>query len=115
MLPEGQGDGLLRWFGHRGGHSTEFVGRQDEDTRTAAVVDTSAFVKHYHAETETDSGERLLIEMEAELLITRLTLIETISIFAERKDRQCGATPALADVSKLDRDGKSQGQAARHA
>ena len=44
--------------------------------------DTSALVKHYHAEAGTDVVDRLIAETGAELLIARLTLVETISVFA---------------------------------
>jgi predicted nucleic acid-binding protein len=44
--------------------------------------DTSALVKHYHAETSTDTVDRLMGEPGAEVLISRLTLVETISVFA---------------------------------
>jgi predicted nucleic acid-binding protein len=44
--------------------------------------DTSALVKHYHAETGTDVVDRVINEAGAELLIARLTLVETISVFA---------------------------------
>jgi uncharacterized protein len=44
--------------------------------------DTSALVKHYHAETGTDAVDRVIGEGSAELLIARLTLVETISVFA---------------------------------
>jgi predicted nucleic acid-binding protein len=44
--------------------------------------DTSALVKHFHAETGTDVVDRLIDEPGAELLIARLTLVETISVFA---------------------------------
>ena len=44
--------------------------------------DTSALVKHYHSETGTDAVDRMIGEPGAELLIARLTLVETISVFA---------------------------------
>ena len=44
--------------------------------------DTSALVKHYHAEAGTETVDRLIDEPGAELLIARLTLVETISVFA---------------------------------
>ena len=44
--------------------------------------DTSALVKHDHAETGTDAVDRLIGEPGAEILIARLTLVETISVFA---------------------------------
>ncbi len=45
-------------------------------------LDTSALVKHYHAEAGTDAVDRIIGEAGAELLIARLTLVETISVFA---------------------------------
>jgi predicted nucleic acid-binding protein len=45
-------------------------------------LDTSALVKHYHAETGTDVVDRIIGEPAAELFITRLTLVETMSAFA---------------------------------
>jgi predicted nucleic acid-binding protein len=47
-----------------------------------SFFDTSALVKHYHPETGTVAGDRLIDEPGAELLIARLTLVETISAFA---------------------------------
>ena len=44
--------------------------------------DTSALVKHYHVEAGTDVVDRLLGEHGAEWLISRLTLDETVSVFA---------------------------------
>ena len=44
--------------------------------------DTSALVKHYHAEAGTDVVDRVIDEPGAELIIARLTLVETISVFA---------------------------------
>jgi uncharacterized protein len=44
--------------------------------------DTSALVKHYHAETGTDAVDRVIHEAGAELLIARLTLVKTMSVFA---------------------------------
>jgi uncharacterized protein len=46
--------------------------------------DTSALVKHYHAETGTELVDRFIGEAGAELLIARLTLVETISVFATK-------------------------------
>ncbi len=39
-------------------------------------------MKHYHAEAGTDAVDRLIGEPGAEILIARLTLVETISVFA---------------------------------
>jgi predicted nucleic acid-binding protein len=47
-----------------------------------SFFDTSALVKHYHAEAGTDAVDRLIGEPGAEILIARLTLVETISVFA---------------------------------
>ena len=44
--------------------------------------DTSALVKHYHAEAGTDVVDRVIDDPGAELIIARLTLVETISVFA---------------------------------
>jgi predicted nucleic acid-binding protein len=44
--------------------------------------DTSALVKHYHPETGTGSVDRIIDEPASELLIARLTMVETISVFA---------------------------------
>lgn len=45
-------------------------------------LDTSALVKHYHPEIGTHAVDRIIGEPGAELLIARLTLVETISVFA---------------------------------
>ena len=44
--------------------------------------DTSALVKHYHAEAGTVAVDRIIGGAGVELLIARLTLVETISAFA---------------------------------
>src|SRR3954451_10568669 len=44
--------------------------------------DTSALVKHYHPEAGTVAVDRIINNPDAELLIARLTLVETISVFA---------------------------------
>jgi len=49
---------------------------------TRYFFDTSARVKHYHAEAGTGVVDRLIGEVGAELLVARLTLVETISVFA---------------------------------
>ena len=49
---------------------------------TRYFLDTSALVKHYHNELGTDAVDRIIGEAGAELLIARLTLVETISVFA---------------------------------
>jgi hypothetical protein len=47
-------------------------------------LDTSALVKHYHAEAGTDFVDRVIAQVDAELLIARLTLVETIAVFATK-------------------------------
>src|SRR5208282_1924109 len=49
---------------------------------TRYFLDTSALVKHYHTELGTDAVDRIIGESGAELLIARLTLVETLSVFA---------------------------------
>ena len=49
---------------------------------TRYFPDTSTLVKHYHTELGTDAVDRIIGEAGAELLIARLTLVETISVFA---------------------------------
>ena len=44
--------------------------------------DTSALVKHYHAEAGTAAVDRIIGTPAAELFIARVTLVETISVFA---------------------------------
>jgi uncharacterized protein len=44
--------------------------------------DTSALEKHYHAEAGSDAVDRIIGEPGAELMIARLTLVETTSVFA---------------------------------
>ena len=44
--------------------------------------DTSALIEHYHAEAGTDTVDRLIDEPGAGRLIARLTLVETVSVFA---------------------------------
>jgi predicted nucleic acid-binding protein len=44
--------------------------------------DTSALVKHYHPEAGTGAVDSFVAEAGAELLIARLTLVETLSVFA---------------------------------
>src|SRR5512135_3523909 len=44
--------------------------------------DTSALVKHYHAEAVTAAVDRIIGTPAAELFIARVTLVETISVFA---------------------------------
>jgi predicted nucleic acid-binding protein len=44
--------------------------------------DTSALVKHYHLEDGTPEVDRLIGEAGAEIVISRLTLVETVSVFA---------------------------------
>ncbi len=47
-------------------------------------LDTSALIKQYHAEAGTDVMDRLVGEPGAALLISRLTLVETVSVFAQK-------------------------------
>ena len=54
---------------------------------TRYFLDTSALVKHYHTELGTDAVDRIIGEAGAELLIARLTLVETISVFAIKPPR----------------------------
>lgn len=51
---------------------------------TRSFFDTSALVKHYHPETGTTAVDRLINESGAELVISRLTLVETVSVFATK-------------------------------
>jgi predicted nucleic acid-binding protein len=44
--------------------------------------DTSALIKHYHVEAGTNTVDRIINEAGAEFLIARLTLVETVSVFA---------------------------------
>ncbi|WP_165233349.1 type II toxin-antitoxin system VapC family toxin [Aquisphaera insulae] len=47
-----------------------------------SFFDTSALVKHYHPESGATTVDRLIGEPGAELVISRLTLVETASVFA---------------------------------
>lgn len=47
-------------------------------------LDTSALVKHYHAEPGTDVVDRIIGENGVDLFISRLTMVETISVFATK-------------------------------
>ena len=49
-----------------------------------SFFDTSGLVKHYHPETGTAEVDRLIGEPGAELVISRLTLVETVSVFATK-------------------------------
>ena len=49
-----------------------------------SFFDTSALVKRYPVEAGTDTVDRIIDEVGAELLIARLTLVETISVFATK-------------------------------
>jgi hypothetical protein len=51
--------------------------------------DTSALVKNYHAEAGTDAVDRLIGGAGAEILIARLTLVETIDHFICADHRLC--------------------------
>lgn len=45
-------------------------------------IDTSALVKHYHPEAGTAAVDRIINEPGTELFISRLTLVEAVSVFA---------------------------------
>lgn len=47
-----------------------------------SFLDTSALVKHYHAEAGTSAVDQIIGMRAAELFIARVTLVETISVFA---------------------------------
>lgn len=47
-------------------------------------LDTSALIKHYHAEPGSPEVDRILGEPDSEFLIARLTLTETISVLARK-------------------------------
>lgn len=49
-----------------------------------SFFDTSALVKHYHTEAGTSAVDRLVDDPGAELAISRLTLVETVSVFATK-------------------------------
>jgi predicted nucleic acid-binding protein len=49
-----------------------------------SFFDTSALVKYYHPETGTAAVDRLIGDPGAELVISRLTLVETVSVFATK-------------------------------
>ena len=70
--------------------------------------DTSALVKHYHAETGTPEIRRILAEAGAEHLIARLAMVEVLSGFATKvrtgvlliPEFQCLRGLFLADVKR---------------
>ncbi len=47
-------------------------------------VDTSGLVKHYHPEIGTPKVDRIWGDAGAELYISRLTVVETVSVFAKK-------------------------------
>src|SRR3954452_10326606 len=47
-------------------------------------LDTSALIKNYHVESGTPDVQRIMTEPGAELLISRLALVETLSGFAAK-------------------------------
>jgi predicted nucleic acid-binding protein len=47
-------------------------------------LDTSALVKHYHAEVGTPAVERLWNDASARLFISRQGVVETVSVFAKK-------------------------------
>ena len=47
-------------------------------------LDTSALIKNYHVESGTPDVQRIMTEPGAELLISRLALVETLSGFATK-------------------------------
>jgi predicted nucleic acid-binding protein len=47
-------------------------------------LDTSGLVKHYHAEAGTPVVDRLWADPGARLFISRLTVVETVSVFAKK-------------------------------
>jgi hypothetical protein len=47
-------------------------------------LDTSGLVKHYHAELGTPKVDRLWADPDAKLLISRLSVVETVSVLAKK-------------------------------
>jgi uncharacterized protein len=47
-------------------------------------LDTSGLVKHYHPELGTDKVDLLWSDPAARLFISRLSVVETISVFAKK-------------------------------
>jgi hypothetical protein len=47
-------------------------------------LDTSGLIKHYHAEVGTPKIDRLWADTSAKLWISRLTVVETVSVFAKK-------------------------------
>lgn len=47
-------------------------------------LDTSAFVKHYHPEVGTPKVDRLWADPAARLMVSRLGVVETVSVFAKK-------------------------------
>jgi uncharacterized protein len=63
-------------------------------------LDTSGLVKHYHVEVGTPEVDRLWADPGASLLISGLTVVETVSVFAKKV--RSGLLPA-ADFALLQR------------
>jgi len=61
-------------------------------------LDTSALAKHYHVEAGTARVDQIIENKDAELFISRLTLVETLSVFAVKV--RTGAYDA-AEFSRL--------------
>jgi hypothetical protein len=51
---------------------------------THHFLDTSALVKHYHVEVGTPIVDRLWVDGAATLFISRLSVVETVSVFAKK-------------------------------
>ncbi len=51
---------------------------------TNHFLDTSGLVKHYHAEVGTPKVDRLWADPGARLFISRLSVVETVSVFAKK-------------------------------
>ena len=49
-----------------------------------AFLDPSGLVKHYHPEVGTSEVDRLWADPEARLFLSRLSVVETVSIFAKK-------------------------------
>ncbi len=47
-------------------------------------LDTSALVKHYHQEVGTDKVDRLWSDPANELFVSRLAVVESVSVFAKK-------------------------------
>src|SRR5437773_159196 len=47
-------------------------------------LDTSGLVKHYHAEVGTPNVDRLWLDPGARLFVSRLSVVETVSVLAKK-------------------------------